>query len=145
MQFNPQTYKPIDYRTFILGDQARQGINLKRLNILTEQELKIWEAAQPYMDARNDPGHGEIATILSITFLPYFPKAKREIVVPTTMNHDIGFHGEDPNAWQKAVEAARKAGNLKSLNDDAKRMPHQIKGADMALEIYQEEGYPRQE
>jgi hypothetical protein len=145
MKFNPQTYKPIDYRQWILGDQARQGVNIKRLDILTPDELNIWNLSQQYQDARNDPGHGEMATYLAIKLLPYYPKAIREISVPTTELHDNGFFGEDPNAWQKAVEEAQKAGNLKSLNDDAKRMPHQLKGAEMALKIFQKADYPRQE
>ena len=141
-QFNPQSYTPIDYRTWILGNQARKGINLKRLNILSSQELELWKALEKYQDSRDDAGHGEMATYLAIKLLPYHPEAITEIVIPTTMAHDIGFYGEDPNAWQRAVEKARKEKKLESLDDDAKRMPHQLKGADIALDVFRQVGYP---
>ena len=70
-KFNVESYIPIDYRTWILGDEARQGINIKRLNILTPQELKLWEASEQYHDARDDAGHAEVVTYFSTILLPY--------------------------------------------------------------------------
>jgi len=142
MKFNPLTYKPINYRTWVLGNQAREGVNIKRLNILTSQELKLWEASKKYHDAREDPGHAEISTYFAIKLLPYYPKAIREIVVPTIMVHDDGWYGGDQRAWKRAVQEAQKAGDLKSLDSPEKRKAHQDKGAEMALERFKEVGYP---
>jgi len=144
-QFNPQTYQPIDYRTYVLGNQARQGINLKRLNLLTPNELKLWKASEEFHDARDDPGHAEFSTIMALRILPYYPDAIREIAIPTITLHDDGWYGGDPYAWRKAVEEARAKNNLKSLDSPEKRKAHQDKGAEMALNLFQRLNYPREE
>ena len=41
-------YTPINYRDWIVGDEARSGINIKKLKILTSEEHKILEEAIPF-------------------------------------------------------------------------------------------------
>ena len=141
MEFNPKTYQRIDYRKWVLGDKARQGINIKKLGILTSNELKVWKEAEQYQDARNDPGHGEITAYFAIKLLDFLP-GNREIAIPTAICHDIGWYGNDPEAWQRKVKEAQKTGNLKSLNDTDVRMEHQIKGAELAKRVFERVGYP---
>jgi len=142
MKFNPQKYVPLDYRTWILGEKAREGINIKRLNILKPEEVKLLEATVPFQDQRDDPGQGEMVAYFAINLLHYYPEAVREIAVPTAICHDIGWYGGDPEAWNKAVQKARKCGNLQSLDSGDVRKVHQDKGAEMALELFQKLGYP---
>ena len=50
-----KTYKPLDYKIWILGNEARKGVNIKRLGILSKEELQIWNESIPYQDQRDDP------------------------------------------------------------------------------------------
>ena len=132
-------YQPIDYRTWILGDKAREGVNIKRLGILNEEELKIVDESYPYQDARNDPGHWEFSTCLAFGFLDYFP-GNREIAVVETMLHDIGWYGNDPNAWKRLVEKHKD--NLQALEGEETRRPHQNRGILLAGRILEKTSSP---
>ena len=139
MKFNLENYKPINYNKWILGEQARQGINIKRLEILTPNELKVWNIAQKYQDARNDPGHGEITAYFAIKLLNYLP-GEREIVVPAAICHDCGWYGDYPEAWKRLVEANKD--NLQALEGEASRRPHQNRGCLNTGIIFEKAGYP---
>ncbi len=145
MEFNLDSYQPIDYREWILGDECRKAVNLKRLNMLNDREISLIEISSKYQDCRNDPGHGEFATYSALRLLPYYPNAKREVVVPTVWVHDMGFYGEDPSSWQKLVAEARAKGNLKGLDDEVRRRPHQNRGCFLSRELFQIAGYPPKE
>lgn len=131
-------YQPIDYGTWILGDKAREGVNIKRLNLLTPDELRVWEEAVPYQDQRNDPGHGEIATYFAIKVLDYL-SGKREIAIPATICHDTGWYGDDPEAWKELVEKHKD--NLQALEGEAMRRPHQNRGILLAGRILEKAKY----
>ncbi|MBS3079321.1 hypothetical protein J4218_04320 [Candidatus Pacearchaeota archaeon] len=137
--FSTDKYTPIDYLTWILGDEARKGANIKRLGVLRPRELKLLEAFVPYQDCRNDPGHGEISTLIGIRLLDYLPGI-REIVVPAVLGHDTGWYGTDPDAWKRLVEANKE--NLKSLDSEVNRRPHQNRGIIVSGRIFQKIGYP---
>ncbi len=145
MKFNPETYKPIDYRTWVLGPEARQGVNIKRLKTLNAQEQKVWNAVQQSQDARNDPGHGELVAYFSKLLAPYYPDAILEIVVPTAICHDTGWAGEDPDAWNKLVQEKTKQGKLHELDDPKYRKQHQDQGAEFALKVFKKIGYPSEQ
>ena len=102
-----EDYKPIDYSVWVLGDEARNGVNIKRLDMLKPNELEIFNAAIPDNDARNDPGQAEIVTYFGLKLLEYLPGI-REVVVPACIHHDIGFAGEDPGAWLKLVRSGEE-------------------------------------
>ena len=128
-------YTPIDYRKWIIGDDARKGVNIKRLNLLSSKELEILEEAIPFQDQRNDPGQGEIVAYFAIQLLKYI-QGDREITVPAAILHDIGFYGCDPNAWKNLVKSG---GNTES---EANRRPHQNRGLILAGRILEKVGYP---
>ena len=133
-----EKYVPIDYRTWILGDKAREGINIKKLNLLNQEELGIANASISYQDARNDPGHWEFSTRSALVLLNYLP-GKREIAVPTTICHDIGWYGNDPNAWKALAEKHKD--NLQALETEDKRRPHQNRGILLTGRILEQTGY----
>jgi len=80
-KFSIDEYVPIDYRNWLLGDEARKGVNLRRSGALTSDELLLWESSLSYQDQRDDPGHAEMSTLLGIRLLDYLPGI-REVVVP---------------------------------------------------------------
>lgn len=79
-------YEPIDYKKW---DFSGKGKNISGL--LKPLEKKIWEAALPYQDKRDDKGHGEIVTYFSLKLLDEVKKAKRNIVIPAAILHDTGW------------------------------------------------------
>ncbi|MAE42297.1 hypothetical protein CMO93_00885 [Candidatus Woesearchaeota archaeon] len=94
-------YEPIDYRDWILGDEARNAVNIKRLKLLEPNEIKIFDTAAPYNDARNDPGQAELVAYFTIKLLGYNSKGQREVAVPAAILHDIGFYFDHPTALEK--------------------------------------------
>ena len=133
------SYQPIDYRNWVLGDEARKGVNIKRLNVLTQKEIELFDEAVHYQDQRNDPGHGEQTVYSALKLLDYIP-GNRNITVPAAIFHDTGWYGNDPDAWKKLCEANKD--NLKSLDDEANRRPHQNRGIMVAGRIFQKLDFP---
>ncbi len=129
--FDLDSYQPIDYRNWKLGEAARRGENIAHL--LTDEEKSIWDAAQPFQDPRGDPGHGEFVTLSAIRLLEYLP-GERSIVVPTAIMHDIGWYGKDPEQWKKQVHKGKTDG-------EASRRPHQNRGLILAGRILERIGY----
>lgn len=142
MEFDLDFYPLIDYRTWILGDECRRAVNLRRLNLLNEDEIHLIEISSKYQDCRNDPGHGEHAVYSALKLLPYYPDAKREVVVPAAWVHDMGFYGENSDEWKRLVEANK--GNLKTLDNEANRRPHQNRGIMIAGRIFQKLDFPNE-
>ena len=93
------SYTPIDYSNWELGDSARNGVNIKKLDLLNPNELEILNATTPYQDQRNDPGHGELTAYFAIKLLDDIP-GTREVVVPAAILHDSGWWGVDPDYWK---------------------------------------------
>ena len=129
-------YAPIDYRKWILGSEARRGVNIKRLNVLDKKETEIFDASIPYNDARNDPGQAELVTYFTIKLLGYEPKGQREVAIPAAILHDIGFYFDEPTAWKKFVDSGV------DTETEAKRRPHQNRGLLLAGKILHEVNYP---
>ncbi len=131
-------YIPIDYAAWILGNEAREGANLRRLNLLNEEELQIWNGSLPYQDQRNDPGHGEMTAYFALKLLDYLP-GDRKIAVPAAMLHDTGWYGNDPAAWKRLVD--KNKDNLQALESEANRRPHQNRGILIASRLLEKAGY----
>jgi len=130
-------YTPIDYKNWTLGDPAREGINLKRLGLLNQLELAVWENAIPYQDQRDDPGQGEIVTYFTLKLLEFLP-GNREVVVPAAILHDTGFYGYDSDAWKKLVSSGKK------IETEENRRPHQNRGILLAGRILERVNYPEE-
>lgn len=137
MGFSFKNYKPIDYRKWVIGNKARKGVNIKKLGILNQEELKIWDAAIPYQDQRDDPGQGEMVTIFAHELLKYYP-ADRGVAILGAIVHDIGQYGCDPDAWKKLVISG---GDTEAIS---KRLPHQIRGSLLAGRIFEKIKYPNE-
>ena len=114
----------IDYKRW---DFTGRGKNI--LPFLTQQERAIWFAALPFQDKRNDPGQGEIVTYFSL-FLLRLIYARRKIVIPSAILHDIGW-GKIKNADEIHRNAIRDG----IVDIIAYRMTHQTKGVEIAQEI----------
>jgi len=78
-------YKPIDIATW---DQSGKGKNI--LDLLKPWEQRIWKAALPFQDKRDDQGHAEHVTYFALKLLDHIP-AIREIVIPAAILHDTGW------------------------------------------------------
>jgi len=137
--FDIEEYIPINYQDWVLGNEARGGVNIKGLGVLTQKELELWNYSAHYQDQRNDPGHGEISTLLGIRLLDYLPGV-REVVVPSIIFHDTGWYGNDPDVWKRLVELNK--GNLKVLDSEELRRPHQNRGIMVAGRCFNQIGYP---
>ena len=128
-------YTPINYRDWIVGDEARSGINIKKLKILTSEEHKILEEAIPYQDQREDPGQAELVTYFASNLLQYVQDAKREIAIPSAILHDIGWYGGESDYWKKLVASGGET------ESEGKRRPHQNRGLLLAGKVLNETGY----
>ncbi len=118
----------IDYRTWILGDKARKGINLMRLGILDNLERDVFELAYPFQDKRNDAGQAEIVTY----FAHYLASdEKRNIAKLSAILHDTGWYGTDSGEWKRKVDELG-AGNPALDSNSLLRRPHQNKGLILA-------------
>jgi hypothetical protein len=137
MEFNFNDYQPINYRTWILGDKAREGVNLMKLGLLDYREYKIFKAAAPYQDQRDDPGQGEMVAYFTIKLLDYLP-GNREVAVPAAILHDTGYYGIDANAWKNLVNTGE------DTNNEASRRPHQNRGCLLAGRILEKTNYPEE-
>jgi len=155
MEFNIEDYQPVDYRKWILGDPkrkddpARNGVNIKRLDLLGPYELEIWDEANRYQDSRNDPGHGEFVTTFAVKLLDYLPGV-RGIVIPSIILHDIGWYGQDPNEWMRIVNSLEEqvtSGKLSDeerdeiLKDEPRRRPHQNRSLLIGGMVLEKIGY----
>ncbi|MEK6983826.1 MAG: hypothetical protein AABX33_04600 [Nanoarchaeota archaeon] len=128
-------YTPIDYRAWTMGDLARKGINIKRLNLLNPKEIIVFNNAFPYNGGRNDPGQAELVTFFSIRLLGYLG-GNRKIVVPAAILHDTGFYFDEPDAWKKLVKSSA------DLESEANRRPHQNRGLLIAGVVLKKSEYP---
>jgi hypothetical protein len=140
--FSIDKYIPINYRTWVLGNEARKGVNIMRLGALTPKELELLNNSVPYQDQRNDPGHGEISTFFGIILLDYLPGI-REVVVPSIIFHDTGWYGDDPDTWKRLIESNKD--NLKVLDSEELRRPHQNRGIMLAGRGFKQLNYPPEE
>lgn len=129
-------YKPIDYQNWIMGDSARKAVNLKRLKLLRPIELKIFNNASPYNDARNDPGQAELVVYFAVRLLEYKKEGSRSVVVPAAILHDIGYYFDEPTAWKKLVKSGA------NIESEAVRRPHQNRGLMLAGRILEKVKYP---
>lgn len=103
---NITEYVPLDYRAWILGDKAREGVNIKRLGVLNENELRLLDSAIPFQDMRNDPGQAEIVAYFASKLIDLGMPGEREVAIPSAILHDTGWYKQgDPNSWKKRVEA----------------------------------------
>lgn len=128
-------YIPIDYRSWVLGDEARRGVNLVRLNLLEQKEIDIFNAAASYNDARNDAGQAELVAYFSVRLLNYLKNGRREVVVPAAILHDVGFYFDGATTWKKLVDSG---GDTAS---EINRRPHQNRGLLFAGKILESVGY----
>ncbi|MFH1607971.1 MAG: hypothetical protein ABIA78_02460 [archaeon] len=138
-QFNLETYNPINYNGWILGDEARKGVNIKRLGIFNPNEIKLFDFLIPYQDQRNDPGQGELVAYITEKSRIYYPGIIREVANPAAMGHDTGFWGGDPTAWKKLVDSGS------DTEGELNRRPHQNRGCLIMGKAVQAVGYPSEE
>lgn len=129
-------YQITDYRTWVLGDAAREGVNIKRNNVLTQKEIELLDFFIPYQDQRNDPGQAEWVTFHAIKLLDFVPGGIREVVVPSALAHDTGFYGYDPNYWKNLVSSGG------DTEGEMIRRPHQNRGIMLMGRGFQKVGYP---
>jgi len=143
-KFDFEKYVPLDYRNWVLGDKAREGANIKKLEILSEDELEIWNLAIPYQDQRDDPGQGEIVAYFAKEFLKYL-KGNRKVVVPAAILHDVGWYGGDAKAWKRLVLSKTKLGPeemQRTIETEEIRRPHQNRGCLITGRILEKAGWP---
>lgn len=130
-------YAILDYRNWIIGDEAREGINIKRLDILSSTELELFNQSIPFQDSRNDPGQAELVTYFALELLEYF-SGKREVVVPAAIFHDTGYHYENPDDWHNLMRSGD------SHDTEIVRRPHQNRGIMIASRIMERTNYPKE-
>lgn len=96
---------------------------------------KIWEAALPYQDKRDDVGHAEIVTKFAMK-LCELEEANGDIVIPAAILHDIG--------WSQLPEKEKylifNSGATKEEKNDV-RIRHQEEGVKLARGILEKMKY----
>lgn len=96
---------------------------------------KIWQAALPHQDKRDDVGHAEIVTTFAIK-LCELEKADGDIVVPAAILHDIG--------WSQVSEKERFHIFDSNITKEQLReiqIKHEQKGVKLAQGISEKLGY----
>jgi len=139
--FSLETYEPIDYRNWIRGkDEARNGINLRRLGLLNDGEWRVWNESRKWRGSRDDPEQEEIVTRHAITLLNYLPGI-REVVGTSAMLHDTGmynlFTGKE---WKTLVDKLKAEG--KTVETPEIRLPHEFYGCLIAGRVMDRASYP---
>jgi hypothetical protein len=126
-------YQPINYDNW---DESGKGLNI--LHLLSPLEDKIWSAALPFQDKRDDQGHAENVTYFALKLLHYFPTPNRNIVVPAAILHDTG--------WSQMTEVELKLFYIPNWKDYEAplRANHQKKGVEVADKILTQIGYPQE-
>ncbi|MAG02063.1 hypothetical protein CMI42_01895 [Candidatus Pacearchaeota archaeon] len=140
-------YIPIDYRTWELGKNAREGVNIKRLKVLTPKEQELWNQFTTKgelirQDLRNDPGQAEYVTYFAIKLLPYSPGSLREISIPAAIVHDTGWELKSPTAWSDLMYGM--TAEEQEAQKEELRRAHQEKGGDNLIEACKAINYPAQ-
>lgn len=106
------------------------------MNFSKEVYQKIWEAALPYQDKRDDVGHGEIVTKFAIK-LCELEEMNDNIVIPAAILHDIG--------WSQLPEKERFHIFDSDITKEQLReiqIKHEQEGVKLAEKILSKIGYP---
>lgn len=106
------------------------------INFTKEEFQKIWEAALPFQDKRDDVGHAEIVTKFAIK-LCESEQANCDVVIPAAILHDIGW--SQLSEKEKFLIFNEKASRSDLLNA---RFRHQEEGIKLAREILNKVNYP---
>jgi HD domain len=102
--------------------------------MLREQDIKIWQAALPYLDVRSNDAHTLYAYALLQRLLEFTPEGEADVVLPAILLHDTGWkmipadkilHAFGPN--NKYPELTRQ---------------HELEGVKIATTILQNLDYP---
>ena len=138
-------YSPIDYRTWILGAKARDGINIKELTLLNNGETRLFDYFSTKdgkfnQDLRDDPGQAEYVTNFTLDLLQYSPGSERKIAVTAAITHDTGWEMEDPTAWKKLMYTMT-AEEQEDKKEELRR-EHQEKGGDNLIKATSAVNYP---
>ena len=129
-------YQLIDYRAWILGNSAKDGVNLRRLKAFRGREELIFEKSKPYHDRRNDPGHVEISLVFSNPISQDKGiNADRRVFGPAIIMHDNGYEGfVSPEEFTEAMKT--KEGERRV------RLMHQVTVIKRSYGILNSMGYP---
>jgi HD domain len=108
---------------------------IRRYNkMLREKDIKIWQAALPYLDVRSNDAHTLYAYALLQKLLEFTPEGEADVVLPAILLHDTGWkmipadkilHAFGPN--NKYPELTRQ---------------HELEGVKIATTILQNLDYP---
>jgi HD domain len=71
--------------------------------LVRPQDLRIWRAAQPWLDVRSNNEHTLIAYGLARALLLHNPEADADIVLPAVLLHDVGWKMFPPEKLAGAV------------------------------------------
>ncbi|MFA5926042.1 MAG: HD domain-containing protein [Parcubacteria group bacterium] len=105
------------------------------MNFSKEIYQKIWDAALPYQDKRDDAGHAEIVTNFALK-LCKIEDVNEEIVIPAAILHDIGW--SQLSDKERFVIFYKKATKEEMLHI---RLRHQEEGVKLAKKILEDVGY----
>lgn len=127
-------HQPIDYSKTVFSGNGETIIPL-----LSQAERRLWNIALPYQDYRNQKGHTEITAYFALKLLDNY-KAKREIVIPAAILHDIG--------WSQMSDTELKLFFDKNCDryEPVLRERHQEEGVLLSKKLLKdlnEQGYPR--
>jgi hypothetical protein len=124
-------YQPINYKRW---DLTGKGKNI--INSLSHIEYELWKKALPYQDKRRDIGHAENVVYFALKLLNLID-AKREIIIPAAILHDIG--------WSQMTKDELDSFYLPNWRDyePVLRERHQKLGADLAKKILDQVSYPK--
>jgi HD superfamily phosphodiesterase len=97
---------------------------------------KIWELALPYQDARDDPGHAEVA-LRYATELITREKGDEDVVIPAIILHDVGY-----SQLPKERRLAVFNGSARDEDRHSVVFEHQIESIKIAAKILRKVNYP---
>lgn len=73
------------------------------MTFLSPRDAAIWAAARPFLDVRNNDEHTLVAYGVARALLDQIPAARKEIVLPAILLHDVGWKRVPPDLLLEAI------------------------------------------
>lgn len=102
---------------------------------MNDECRRIWEAALPYQDKREDPGHGRIVTAFAEELLQT-EDGTESVVIPAAILHDIGWSQIPRDTLMRLFDYQPGSEEEKEL-----RLRHQRDGMKLAKNILKQAQY----
>lgn len=104
--------------------------------MLREKDIKVWEAARPFLDVRSNDEHTLFSYFWTKQLLDFYPDGDADVVLPAILFHDVGWKSIP---MEKILESFGPKMKYPEL-----RRQHEVEGVAIAKIKLEELGYGKQ-